>query len=453
MKTFQASLLATTAVAALITTEQAQAAGFGLREQSTTAQANAFAGATAAAKDVSYMFFNPAALALQEGHQAQVSLSYILPEAKFKDGEAQTSAAIGGGVPIVGTDNAGDIGDDALVPAFYVSTELADRVMFGLGVNAPFGLTVENEDGWIGRYHALNSDLTAININPALAIRTSDSFAFGLGMQIQYVDTTLTNAIDFGSIGAASGIPDAVPTTQDGEVELKADDWAVGFNIGALFMPNEKTRFGLAFRSEIDHAADGSADFTNDEAGVAAQLNAVTGLFADTGVKADVTTPATLSAGAYQEYDNGLALMAEAAWTGWSSFDELRIEFDNNQGDNITREDWNNSWFLALGASYQLSPDFSLNAGIAYDETPIPDETRTPRVPGSDRYWVAVGGTYDVTSKISLTASYTHIFMEDGDVELEAGVDSAGENFFRGDLSGRFENQVDIISVGASIRF
>ena len=40
----------------------AHAAGFALKEQSTTAQGNAFAGATAGADDVSYMFFNPAAL-------------------------------------------------------------------------------------------------------------------------------------------------------------------------------------------------------------------------------------------------------------------------------------------------------------------------------------------------------------------------------------------------------
>ena len=40
----------------------AHAAGFALKEQSTTAQGTAFAGATASASDVSYMFFNPASL-------------------------------------------------------------------------------------------------------------------------------------------------------------------------------------------------------------------------------------------------------------------------------------------------------------------------------------------------------------------------------------------------------
>ena len=106
---------------------------------------------------------------------------------------------------------------------------------------------------------------------------------------------------------------------------------------------------------------------------------------------------------------------------------------------------------IALGARYQLTPEFALNGGIAYDESPIPDETRTPRVPGSDRYWVAVGGEYELTSSISLNASYTHIFMEDGDIELVTN--GADENAARGNLSGRYENQIDIFTVSGTIRF
>lgn len=443
------ALLSTTALfAVLITSEQAKSAGFAIREQSSTAQTSAFAGATAAAKDPSYMFFNPAALALQKGTQTQLSVSYILPESKFKDGEASIA---GGAVEIAGTDNSGDIGDDAVVPALYVSHELIDRMTLGLGVTFPFGLTTDNEDGWIGRYHALKSELTTVNINPAIGIKASDAFSFGFGIQVQYVDTELTNAVDFGTIGAGAGIPGSVPTAQDGDVELEADDWGIGYTIGALFTPTERTRFGLAFRSEVDHRAEGSADFTNDDAGIADALNGA-GLFLDSGASAEVSTPATISAGAFHEYENGLELMAEVAWTDWSTFDELRVEFDNPaQPDNVTTEDWNDSFFVALGARYKLSEDFAISGGIAYDESPIPDETRTPRIPGSDRYWISVGGDYNLTDSISLNASYTHIFMEDGDIDLVT--DGTDENAARGNLSGRYENQIDIFTIGGTIRF
>ena len=44
------------------TATTALAAGFAIKQQSATAQGNAFAGATAGAESPSYMFFNPAAL-------------------------------------------------------------------------------------------------------------------------------------------------------------------------------------------------------------------------------------------------------------------------------------------------------------------------------------------------------------------------------------------------------
>ena len=55
-------VLAAAATAGLL--GQAEAAGFALREQSATAQGNAFAGASAGGDDISYMYFNPAALGL-----------------------------------------------------------------------------------------------------------------------------------------------------------------------------------------------------------------------------------------------------------------------------------------------------------------------------------------------------------------------------------------------------
>ncbi|HFA60043.1 MAG TPA: transporter, partial [Rhodospirillales bacterium] len=58
----------------LLLADRAGAAGFALKEQSATALGNAFAGATAAAEDPSFMFFNPAALGYQDGVQAQFVL-------------------------------------------------------------------------------------------------------------------------------------------------------------------------------------------------------------------------------------------------------------------------------------------------------------------------------------------------------------------------------------------
>lgn len=435
----------------LAAAERGDAAGFAIREQSSVAQGNAFAGATAGAEDISYMFFNPAALARFDDYEGHTSLSYIIPEAKFKDGEATTIE----GTEISGTDNSGDIGDDALVPALYLAAPVGEGVQFGLGITAPFGLVTDNEDGWIGRYHALRSDLKTIDINPTLAIQASPYLSFGLGFRAQYADLELTNAVDFGTIGALSGNADLAaisqPTEQDGEASVELDDWGFGFNLGFLIHPTEETRFGIAYRSAIDHDARGDAEFDLGDSGVGAAISQASGQFVDTGASLDVSTPARLSIGGYHELTDKFAIMGEVAWTDWSTFDELRVQFDNEaQADSVTEEEWEDSYFFALGASYRLQPNLTLRGGIAYDESPIPDEFRTPRVAGNDRYWLSVGGDYQPMSGLSLSLSYTHIFVDDGDLDLQATDEG---NTFRGDLSGSYENQIDIITVSGTIHF
>ncbi len=424
-----------------------QAAGYAIKEQSSTAQGNAFAGATAGAEDISYMFFNLAGLTRHQGHQTHLSLSYVAPRSKFKNGSASTVL----NTPIDGTNNADDIAEDALIPAFYGMTSFGEDIRLGLGVNVPFGLTTENEDGWIGRYHALDSRLKSININPTVAMRVTPWLSFGMGAQIQYLDTRLTNAIDFGTVGTVAGVPGSVPTAQDGKVKVNGDDWSSGLNLGIMVEPTTSTRFGLGFRSEIEHDLTGNANFRLDSAGTGAALSAATGRFVDTNAQAEVTTPASVSFGAYHDINEHWAVMAEAAWTDWSKFEEIKIEFDNpNEPDNVTEQDWDDTFFVALGMTWRPIDPLALRLGAAYDESPISDDFRTPRLPAEDRYWTSFGLDYEPAEWFGLNASFTHIFVDSGDIRLTT---DGTDNTFRGNLSGRYENRINIATIGATFRF
>ena len=48
---------------------------------------------------------------------------------------------------------------------------------FGLGINVPFGLKTEYDDGWIGRYQGLKSEIKTINVNPALSWQVTPTLA------------------------------------------------------------------------------------------------------------------------------------------------------------------------------------------------------------------------------------------------------------------------------------
>jgi long-chain fatty acid transport protein len=207
----------------------------------------------------------------------------------------------------------------------------------------------------------------------------------------------------------------------------------------------------LGYRSRVAHHLDVDADFTLDRAGLGRSLRAETGAFEDAAGGAGLTTPATASLGVFRRVTPAWAVMGELQVTSWSDFDTLRVAFDNPaQPDAVTAEDWTDSWFAAAGVRYRPSDRWRLRAGIAFDQSPIPDETRTPRVPGGDRTWLSLGASYRPVAGVVVRAGYTHIRVEDTSVRLEA---SDPGNALRGDLDVDYRNAIDLLSLQATVRF
>lgn len=177
MKKLRIAVLACSGTVLAAGAAPAWSAGFALKEQSGTAQGNAYAGATAGAEDIGYMFFNPAGLARHDGTQAIAGASYIAPRMQPSEMEGQA----GGVVPIQGGDGGSNVAEDAFVPNFYAMHSFSDRLKAGLGINVPFGLESDYNEGWVGRYHALNSELLTVNINPNVAYRLTDQLSLGAG--------------------------------------------------------------------------------------------------------------------------------------------------------------------------------------------------------------------------------------------------------------------------------
>jgi long-chain fatty acid transport protein len=306
------------AAAALITSfcdaAPSQASAFFIRDQSAAALGNAFAGSTAGADDISYMFFNGAALARQEGRQATSVGNLILTHAKFRDGNATTAE----GTSIEGGEGGRNSGGAVMVPAMYALWDPSDsfeeirKLALGVAINVPFGFETDYEDGWIGRYYALQSRLRSVDLNPVVAYEALPGLSLAIGLQAQYVDAKLTNAIDFGTLGALNGVPGAEPAAQDGFAKVSGDDWGFGYTAGILFEPWPGTRFGAAYRSQIHHQLKGDARVHLDNAGTGAALGATAGT---TAAKASLTTPEIVSFGAYHELNSSWAVMADASWT------------------------------------------------------------------------------------------------------------------------------------------
>jgi long-chain fatty acid transport protein len=356
-----------------------------------------------------------------------MGLNLIAPRAEFSDRGSNVN-----GSPLTGGDgnNAGEL---AKVPHFYYAHPLNDTTVVGIGVGAPFGLVTDYGDSWQGRYHAIRSDLLTININPSIAFKTTEKLSLGFGINLQYIDLELSQAANFGALTGA-------PQQNDGRVRLTADDWSWGYNLGMTYQFTEATRMGISYRSKITHDLTGDGEFRIPEnaSSTAAALG-----FRDGDINGRVTLPESASIALHHQLNSRWAVMADASWTRWSRFEELRINSDVDRLNSVKAEDWENSMRYGVGVEYQANERWSWRTGIAYDETPIPNaQRRTPRIPDSDRTWLAIGASYYYSDNIIVDAAYTHIFMKDTSID---DTYTSGAQTYQ--LSGRYKNSVDIVGV------
>ena len=107
--------------------------------------------------------------AVLDACRSQPRCNIITPSIKFQNDGSQPAL----NQPLGGT--GGDAGGTAFVPEHVLVVPINAQWAFGLGVNVPFGLETEYDDGWLGRYQALKSEVKTINVNPAMSWRSTPS--------------------------------------------------------------------------------------------------------------------------------------------------------------------------------------------------------------------------------------------------------------------------------------
>lgn len=444
-----------------LTTVSIHASGFAIIENSASGMGVAFAGGAAIADDASTIYFNPAGMTRLSGSQAVFAGHIVAPSAEYNDRGSYVNPVLTGGTPVPGSlpgKTSDDGGSTKFVPNFYFSHQVNDKLFAGLGVNAPFGLATKYDNDWIGRFHALESEVKTININPSLAYQVNDRISIGGGISAQYIEATLSNAIDLGTscFGMeARGILPAgtcssfgiAPLATEGKVKMNATDWSWGFNLGALFDITENTRLGLSYRSKIEQTAEGRAKFTVPD-NFQALMSCCLPLFTDTGIQAAVDLPESAAISLFHQINPQWAIMGDITWTKWDRFDALVIEFDNPaQPDFVQPENWENSMRYALGLNYRHNDKWIFRAGAAYDESPISGTAdRTPRIPGNDRTWLSLGLGYQMSETIGFDLGYAHLFIDD--TNMNATDVSTGHQ-----LVGEYEADVNILSAQLNVKF
>lgn len=449
---------------AVAVSEVSLAGGFALIEQGASGLGNAYAGAAAVSADASTVWFNPAGMNEIKEKQFLAAGHVIGVNTEFTDRETTLNNSFGGGAvnPGFATAEAVDGSGTSVIPNLYYVHPLKGGVTLGIGLSVPFGNSSDYDPAWVGRYQAIESAVAAIDINPSISYRVNESLSIGGGISVQNMSATLGSAVDSAGtclglvtqgllladdcVGA--GLQRAGVQSQDGIAEIEGDGTALSFNLGLLYKTPIGTKLGLAYRHGIEHELDGTGTFTNNAAFEQVLRDRSVPLFLESPALAKASLPATLMLSASHQANDQLELLADATFTGWSSFEELRIVFEGAQPDTFNTLEFEDSWRFSAGANYRYSDQLTLRGGVAYDQDPVPSpQLRTARIPGNDRTWLSFGLGYKVNQRVGFDVSFAHLMVDD------TPLDNASESPGGTTLRGEFETNANILSAQVTVQF
>jgi long-chain fatty acid transport protein len=398
------------AVATLSATSGALAAAFAVRTQSAYGQGSSFAG-VAAGGSLSSIFWNPANLADVTRGEIEAVGTGIFPDIDVKLNPVPPLGFAGS--------HEGNIAENKFIPAGYAAYRVHDRIVVGVGINAPFGLLTEyhgnsilNQTGVAGK-----SEVFSLNVNPVVSLEVTDWLALALGAQVQYFDTRLTRQA-LGPLGIS---------------RLEGDDVGFGFTAGIKVTPRRGTAIGLGYRSFIEHDLDGT-------------LKSPTVGTSDVTYEG-VNLPDLVTVGIRQTINDRFRIMAGAEWSNWSRFDTVKIKGGPAPIDLPFKYD--DGWFFSVGGEFDVTQAVTLRTGVGYELGPIDDNVRTYRIPDSDRLYLSGGVSYRLDERFSFDLGYSFATVEDADIRA-ASADGPDTN---GPFSGHVDAQSHYISAAIRVKF
>lgn len=404
-------------------TSTAQAGGFAIREQSASLLGSAFAGA-AAGGDLSSSFWNPAAFGTaQSGITSESHVTVLLPTSELSNGK--TSLDTGKGViPFnIGGASATSIDKNAALSASYGAYRINDKMVLGISVNSPFGLSTDPENGnWIGRVHGREATMLTFNATPTLAYEIMPGVQVAAGLQVEYMKLKLWFASS------------AFPGAPSASIKV-TDDASIGGTAGILLNPMQGTRIGIGYRSSISHDLEGN-------------LYTPKGAIA---VNAKLDTPDMVTASISQVVMPGLRVLGTVEWTKWSNVDTVPINgtaIINKGKPFVIDVHFDDGWMFSGGVEYDYSQVYTVRAGLGFEKSPVQDPSqRLPQLPDTDRIWATVGMTIHYSESTTFDMAFAHIFFDDG--HIHRGALSNPNLILDADVS----QDANIFSVGMKTRW
>ena len=381
---------------------QASAGGLYLYEIGTEDLGLANAGIAARAQDATVVVGNPAGMTRLAGNQLVVGGQMLYGDVTYDldRSHLQGPGNVVGWLPAVST--------------FY-SHSVSDDLKLGIALYGNFGLSLGFDEAWAGRYLVKDATMMGLTLQPALAFRFSDTWSAGAGLGVNLGIFSLTR-----------------DRLLSGDEHTEDDtDLAPNVRLGVLFTPQEQTRLGLTWASEVDY------EFEVDASGNLP----LTGTPWLLPVSASVGAPQQAMFSVVQILNDKWSLLGNIGWQDWSTFSEAEV----TAGRMVlsSKLDLQDTWHGAVGTQYQMAPATRLNFGIAYDTSMYEDQNATSlTMPAGANWRFGTGVQHQLSEQASCGVAFEYLMGEDAHVAAPAP------------LAGSYTNpQMFFVSVNYSYRF
>jgi long-chain fatty acid transport protein len=403
---------------------RARGSAFAINELGVRAQG--MAGAfTSIADDGSAIFYNPAGMAFQTNTTMEMDTLVVVGLFRFFPSDPPP------GVVTPSNGWSGSVKPHFIpVANLYLIKPINDKLTFGFGGFAPFGLSADFtsfSDGqpqntkFPGRYAGSRAALQQFWFQPTLAYRISENSSIAGGVAFVHTHLFLEESIlnpktdgdTFGQAFASTVFPGINPAEAaasiarllpEGRFRAAATANSPGFNLGYMYkIPSKKISIGLAWRSAVVSHLSGKASFAFTNTGAITPFlpagTSFSSLFPNQRITGDFTTPGTYTIGASTRYFAKTLIAFDFEIQDFKRFKDFPVNFSQTVGTATPPEerlvfDFNNSYIAHLGVQRDVGENMEVRLGYVYDASPVPDKSVGPLFPDTSRNSLTVGGTW-----------------------------------------------------------
>ncbi len=389
---------------------QANAGGLILYEIGTPDLGLASAGYAARAQDSATAMTNPAGMTRLQQSELMIGIQPLYGVLEFSPN---------GNTTVNGNDGGNAVGIFPGGGVFAVYSATSD-LKFGTSIYGNFGLAMEFDDGWVGRYYVKEATLLGMTIAPSIAYRVADMWSVGAAFNAMLGILSTTVAVD--------NSPFALFDRPDGALKVKDRDWGFGGTFGILFEPTETTRFGITYTTDMKLDFEDTIRFT-DVLPIILQRDSF-GIPIDLGM----TVPQSVMASFFHQWNECWAILGNVGWQNWEQFGAVEVEIDTpNPRSATVNLNSKDTWHGALGAQYQFSELWRFSFGTAYDSSMFSDADRPVALPIGQAWRFGVGAQYLICKDFEFGMAYTLIWGGDISIDQDRGILS-------GRVAGDFDN-------------